>query len=67
MTEKTQRQKEFILSRMQPNIKYKVEEVAVWLDVGRTRSRNLLKLLVDDGKIIETGTTKMKRYQIIGL
>ena len=67
VTEKTKMQKQVILSRMQPNIKYKVEEVAVWLDVGRTRSRNLLKLLVDDGKIIETGTTKMKRYQIIGL
>ncbi len=67
VTEKTKMQKQLILSRMQPNIKYKVEEVAVWLAVGRTRSRNLLKLLVDDGKIIETGTTKMKRYQIIGL
>lgn len=67
VTEKTKMQKQVILSRMQPNIKYKVEEVAVWLDVGRTRTRNLLKLLVDDGKITETGTTKMKRYQIIGL
>lgn len=67
VTEKTKIQKQVILSRMQPNIKYKVEEVAVWLDVGRTRTRNLLKLLVDDGKITETGTTKMKRYQIIEL
>ena len=67
VTEKTKIQKQVILGRMQPNIKYKVEEVAVWLDVGRTRARTLLKLLVDDGKIIETGTTKMKRYQIMGL
>ncbi len=66
VTEKTQMQKKIILSKMQPNIKYKVEEVAVWLEVGRTRTRNLLKLLVDDGKIVETGTTKMKRYQIVG-
>ena len=65
VTKKTQMQKQIILSKMQPNIKYKVEEVAVWLDVGRTRTRNILKLLVDDGKIIATGTTKMKRYQII--
>ena len=64
VTEKTKIQKEIILSNMQPNIKYKVEEVAVWLKIGRTRTRNLLKLLVDDGKVIETGTTKMKRYQI---
>lgn len=50
---------------MQPNTKYKVEEVAAWLDVGRTRTRSLLKLLVDDGKVSETGMTKMKRYQIV--
>ncbi len=62
VTEKTQAQKEIILSKMQPNIKYKVEEVAVWLEVGRTR--NLLKLLVDDGMVIESGTTKIKRYQM---
>ena len=67
VTEKTQMQKQVILRKMQPNIKYKVEEVAVWLNVGRTRTRNLLKLLVDDGKITETGSTKMKRYQIIEL
>ena len=64
VTEKTQMQKEIILSKMQPNMKYKVEEVAVWLGIGRTRTRDLLKLLVNDGKVTETGTTKMKRYQI---
>lgn len=65
VTEKTQVQKELILNKMQPNTKYKVEEVAAWLDVGRTRTRSLLKLLVDDGKVSETGMTKMKRYQIV--
>lgn len=64
VTEKTQMQKEIILSKMQPNMKYKVEEVADWLGIGRTRTRNLLKLLVDDNKVTETGATKMKRYQI---
>lgn len=64
VTEKTQMQKEIILSKMQPNMKYKVEEVADWLGIGRTRTRNLLKLLVDDNKVTETGMTKMKRYQI---
>lgn len=34
----------------------------LWLNVGRTRVRTLLKLLVADGKISETGATKMKRY-----
>ena len=59
VTEKTQMQKEIILSKMQPNMKYKVEEVADWLGIGRTRTRNLLKLLVDDNKVTETGMTKM--------
>ena len=43
----------------------KVEEVANWLGVGRTRARALLKMLVHDQLISETGATKMKRYQKI--
>ncbi len=62
VTEKTETQKAQILSRMQPYVEYKVEEAAGWLNVGRTRARTLLKLLVADGKISETGATKMKRY-----
>ncbi len=65
MTEKTQKQKELILSKMQPDMEYKVAEVAEWLVIGRTRTRTLLKMLVADGKILETGTTKMKRYQMV--
>lgn len=61
MTEKTLIQKKMILSRMQPDSEYKVEEVANWLKVGRTRI--LLKMLVEEGKILETGITKMKRYK----
>ena len=62
VTEKTEAQKALILSRMQPYVEYKVEEAAGWLNVGQTRARTLLKLLVVDGKISETGATKMKRY-----
>ena len=65
VTEKTEKQMKQILSRMQPNAKYKVEEVAEWMNVGRTRARTLLQMLVADGKISETGVTKMKRYYII--
>ena len=65
VTEKTQRQMETILCRMQPDTKYRVEEAAVWLEIGRTRARNILKLLVEEGRIAETGTTKMKRYQLV--
>ena len=50
---------------MRPDTEYKVEEVAEWLGVGRTRARTLLKMLVADCKISETGATKMKRYQIL--
>lgn len=41
-------------------MKYKVEEVAVWLGIGRTRTRSLLKLLVNDGKVAETGMKKRR-------
>ena len=50
--------------QQQPDSEYKVEEVAEWLNVGRTRARALLKMLVADGEISETGATKMKRYLV---
>lgn len=62
MTEKTENQIAIILRKMRPDVEYKVEEVAGWLNVGRSRTRTLLKILVADGKISETGATKMKRY-----
>ena len=65
VTEKTEKQMEQILNRMQPDVEYKVEEVAEWLGIGRTRARTLVKMLVDDGKISEVGVTKMKRYCVI--
>lgn len=64
VTEKTRKQKELILNKMQPDLEYKVEDAAQWLEVGRTRARNLLKMLVDDGEIMETGATKMRRYKL---
>ncbi len=64
VTEKTRKQLQVVLNNMQPEKEYKVEEVADWLDVGRSRARTLLKMLVDDNKVVETGITKMKRYRI---
>lgn len=64
VTKKTEKQMELILSRMQQDVEYKVENVAEWLKVGRTRARTLLKMLVADGKLSETGATKMKRYYV---
>ncbi len=46
VSEKTVKQMEQILSRMQLNVEYKVEEMAEWLNVGRTRARTLLKMIV---------------------
>ena len=65
VTEKTKNQMLLIAGRMQPGIGYKVEEAAGWLGVGRTRARTLLKQMAAAGKISESGTTKMKRYQLI--
>lgn len=53
------------MSRMRPTVEYKVEEVAEWLEAGRTRAGRLLKILVAEGRISETGAAKMKRYQIV--
>lgn len=64
MTEKTEKQRELILSLMQQDIEYKVEDVAEWLNVGWTRARILLKMLVADGKLSETGVMKIKRYYV---
>ena len=54
------------MSRMPPDGEYKVEKVAEWLNVGRTRARALLKMLVADGKISETGVT-VKRGSVTTL
>lgn len=64
VTEKSERQMELILNQMQPDTEYKAEEVSRWLDVGRTRTITLLKTLVADGMILETGATKTKRYRV---
>lgn len=63
VTEKTKSQMTTIIEKMQPDTEYKVEEVSEWLNVGRSRTRTLLKTLVLEGTILETGVTKMKRYK----
>lgn len=64
VTDKTKKQLQLILDKMQPEEEYKVDEISEWLNIGRTRARTLLKILVMNDKILETGITKSKRYSI---
>lgn len=63
VTQKTLIQYEKILSYMQLNRWYKVADFINILDVKERRIKNILRELVDDGKLIDNGVTKGKRYK----
>ena len=62
-TVKTSNQLEKIISSMQADKEYKLDEIAEMVGLKPTRTRELAKLLVDDGVITESGSTKAKRYK----
>ena len=62
-TQKTLIQYEKILSYMQLNRWYKAADFINILDVKERRIKNILRELVDDGKLIDNGVTKGKRYK----
>ena len=63
VTQKTLIQYEKILSYMQLNRWYKAADFINILDVKERRIKNILRELVDDGKLIDNGVTKGKRYK----
>lgn len=63
VTKKTQEQYEKILAFMKPDIWYKANELAEILGVKETRTKELLRALVSDGKLEDDGATKGKRYK----
>ena len=48
---------------MQLNRWYKAADFINILDVKERRIKNILRELVDDGKLIDNGVTKGKRYK----
>ncbi|MDO4678208.1 MAG: hypothetical protein Q4B00_06260, partial [Eubacteriales bacterium] len=56
-------QYEKILTFMQPNVWYKASDLMNVLGVKETRTKELLRALVTDEKLVDDGETKGKRYK----
>lgn len=62
VTKKTQMQYDTILAFMKPDIWYKASEFVDILGVKETRTKKLLRELVNENKIVDNGVTKGKCY-----
>lgn len=62
-TKKRQEQYAKILSFMQSSVWYKASDLMIVLGVKETRTKELLRALISEGKIIDDGVTKGKRYK----
>ena len=58
------RQKQ-ILSLMNTNVEYSAEEIAEFIGLNGSRTRQLLKELADKGKMCFTAATKNRKYKKI--
>ena len=54
-----------ILSLMDTNVEYSAEEIAEFIGLKGSRTRQLLKELADKGKICFTAATKNRKYKKI--
>lgn len=63
VTKKRQEQYEKILAFMQPDVWYKGSDFMDVLGLKETRTKELLRALIADGKLIDDGATKGKRYK----
>ena len=66
VTSKTMKQLELLLPRLSDNKGYKLEDIEGLIGLKRTRTRELVKLLVMEGRLLEKGTIRDKRYQLKG-
>ena len=62
-TEKTQLQYNTILTFMKDDVWYKAGDLVKVLDVKETRTKELLRNLVEEGMLIDNGVTKGKKYK----
>lgn len=62
-TKKRQEQYEKILTFMQPDVWYKASDLMNVLGVKETRTKELLRALIADEKLVDDGATKGKRYK----
>ena len=63
VTKKRQEQYEKILLFMQPDVWYKAIDLMNVLGLKETRTKELLRALISDQKLIDDGATKGKRYK----
>lgn len=64
ITAKTQAQIEAILANMAPGEWYRSSDLMDVLEIKETRTKELLRLMVKMGELVDDGSTKGKRYQI---
>ena len=63
VTKKREEQYEKILIFMQPDVWYKASDLMNMLGVKETRTKELLRALLADEKLVDDGATKGKRYK----
>ncbi len=63
VTKKTQAHFDLLLSFMQEDVWYKASELADVLGVRETRTKALLRFLVEDGILVDNGAIKGRRYK----
>ena len=63
VTEKTQAHYDSILSFMEEDVWYKASELVEKLGVRETRTKALLRALVEDGLLVDNGAIKGRRYK----
>jgi predicted HTH transcriptional regulator len=61
---KTSRQQEQILKNMSCGKEYRLQDFCDWLGLKETRTKEILKPLIDEGKIAVTGKNKDRRYKL---
>jgi predicted HTH transcriptional regulator len=61
---KTSRQQEQILKSMSKEKEYRLQDFCDLLGLKETRTKEILKPLIDEGKIVVTGKNKDRRYKL---
>ena len=64
-TVKEKSQLQELQAKMQIGSYYKLEEICKLSGLKRTRTRELVKILVEEGSLMECGITRLKRYKRI--
>ena len=62
MTKKELEQYDAVLSYMKSDVEYKLSDISEIQGVKETRTKSIIKGLIEAGKIETIGSTKAKRY-----